>query len=188
MVDNKHANHGSQCSSVLTYTLVWHNVALYWVGGAQDDFATKLKPRWCTMQFCQSSSVCVGLWDLCYTSTLCTGHRPACIEQVVHKTILHEHYQLKPRWCTMQFCQSSSLCVGLWDPCYTSTLRTGHRPALCTTGMCCVCGFVKPTLCTTTMVCFNKEWISKFPHIFLHTAFSAQCLIQLPGWTVYSLS
>ncbi len=27
--DNKHANHGSQCRSVPTYTLVVHNIALY---------------------------------------------------------------------------------------------------------------------------------------------------------------
>ncbi len=30
---------GSQCSSVPTYTLVVHNVILYRLGGAQDDFA-----------------------------------------------------------------------------------------------------------------------------------------------------
>ena len=42
MVDNEHANQGSQCSSVLTYTLVVHNVALSRLGGAQDDFACLL--------------------------------------------------------------------------------------------------------------------------------------------------
>ena len=39
MFDNKHANQGSQCrTSVPTYTFVVHNVALYQLGGAQDDF------------------------------------------------------------------------------------------------------------------------------------------------------
>ena len=42
MFDNEHANQGSQYSSVLTYTLVVHNVALYLLGGAQDDFACSL--------------------------------------------------------------------------------------------------------------------------------------------------
>ncbi len=39
---NEHANQDSQCSSVPTYTLVVHNVALYRLGGAQDDFACPL--------------------------------------------------------------------------------------------------------------------------------------------------
>ncbi len=30
-------------SSVLTYTLVVHSIALYWLGGAQDDFACLLR-------------------------------------------------------------------------------------------------------------------------------------------------
>ncbi len=42
VVDNEHAYQGSQCSSVPTYTLVVHNVALYRLGGAQDDFACLL--------------------------------------------------------------------------------------------------------------------------------------------------
>ena len=42
MFDNEHANQGSQCSSVPTYTLVVHNVDLYQLGGAQDDFACSL--------------------------------------------------------------------------------------------------------------------------------------------------
>ena len=42
MFDKEHANQGSQCSSVLTYTLVVHKVALYQLGGAQDDFACLL--------------------------------------------------------------------------------------------------------------------------------------------------
>ncbi len=29
----------AQCSSVLTYTLVVHNIAWYWLGGVQDNFA-----------------------------------------------------------------------------------------------------------------------------------------------------
>ncbi len=37
--DNENANQGSQCSSVPTYTMVVHNVALHRLGGAQDDFA-----------------------------------------------------------------------------------------------------------------------------------------------------
>ena len=40
--DNRHANQGSQCSSVPTYTLAVHNVALYRLYGAQDDFACSL--------------------------------------------------------------------------------------------------------------------------------------------------
>ena len=43
MFDNKHANQGSQCSSVLTYTLVVHNTALYRLGGAQDNFTCSLR-------------------------------------------------------------------------------------------------------------------------------------------------
>ena len=42
VVDNAHANQGSKCSSVLMQTLVVHNIALYWLGGAQDDFACLL--------------------------------------------------------------------------------------------------------------------------------------------------
>ena len=43
VVDSEHANQGSQCSSVPTYTLVVHNVALYGLGGAQDYFACSLR-------------------------------------------------------------------------------------------------------------------------------------------------
>ncbi len=39
---DEHANQGSQCSSVLTYTLVVHNAALYRLHGAQDNFACSL--------------------------------------------------------------------------------------------------------------------------------------------------
>ncbi len=39
VVRNLHTNQGSQCSSVPTYTLVVHSVALYRLGGAQNDFA-----------------------------------------------------------------------------------------------------------------------------------------------------
>ncbi len=42
MFDNEHANQGSQCSSVPTYTFVVHNAALYGLSGAQDDFACSL--------------------------------------------------------------------------------------------------------------------------------------------------
>ncbi len=41
-VHDVHTNQGSQCSSVPTYTLVVHNVALYWLGGAHDDFSCSL--------------------------------------------------------------------------------------------------------------------------------------------------
>ena len=69
VVDNKHANQGSQCSSVPTYmfTLVVHNiacllvlVALCQLGGAQDDFACSLSIFLrCTMhvQCCQFQCV-----------------------------------------------------------------------------------------------------------------------------------
>ena len=39
MFDNEHANQGSHCSSVPMYTLVVHNISLYQLGSAQDDFA-----------------------------------------------------------------------------------------------------------------------------------------------------
>ena len=42
MVHNEHANQGSQYSSVPTYTLVLHNVALYRLSGAQENFACSL--------------------------------------------------------------------------------------------------------------------------------------------------
>ncbi len=42
MIDNVHANQGSRCNSVLTYTLVVHNVALCRLGGAHNDFARLL--------------------------------------------------------------------------------------------------------------------------------------------------
>ena len=42
VVDNEHANQDSQCSSAPTYTLVVHSIALYQLGGAQDDFAYSL--------------------------------------------------------------------------------------------------------------------------------------------------
>ena len=39
VVNNEHANQGSQCSSVPMYTLVVRKVPFYRLGGAQDDFA-----------------------------------------------------------------------------------------------------------------------------------------------------
>ena len=50
MFDNLHAYRTSQCSSVPTYTfkLAVHNIALYRLGGAQDDFTCSL------LNFCQS--------------------------------------------------------------------------------------------------------------------------------------
>ena len=43
LVDNEHANQSLQCSCTIpTYTLVVHSVALYWLGGAQEDFACSL--------------------------------------------------------------------------------------------------------------------------------------------------
>ncbi len=57
-VDNEHENKGSQCSSVLTYTLVVHSIALDRLDGAQDTFCTFcmliVNFLWCTMQCCQS--------------------------------------------------------------------------------------------------------------------------------------
>ena len=57
--DNEHANQGSQCSYVRTYTLVVHNAALYWLSRSQDDFAW-----WCTIQRCQSSWYVQYQWDM----------------------------------------------------------------------------------------------------------------------------
>ncbi len=42
MFDNEHSNQSSHCSSVPTYILVAHNIALYWLSGAQDKFACSL--------------------------------------------------------------------------------------------------------------------------------------------------
>ena len=57
-----HSNEGSQCSSVPPYTLVLLKIALYWLGGAEENFACLLsKFFWwctCTMQCCQSQWVC----------------------------------------------------------------------------------------------------------------------------------
>ena len=59
MVDNEHANQGSQCSSVPTYTLVVHNVALYQLDGAQDDFACSLSTFFMVYNAVSSVSVSV---------------------------------------------------------------------------------------------------------------------------------
>ncbi len=58
MFDNEHANQGTQCSSVQTYTLVVHNIALYRLGGAQDDFACLLSIFFYAVQ-CSVVSLCV---------------------------------------------------------------------------------------------------------------------------------
>ena len=42
VVDNEHVNQGSQCSNVPMYTLLVHNVAFCWLGGAQGNFACSL--------------------------------------------------------------------------------------------------------------------------------------------------
>ena len=47
MIDNEHANQGSQCSSLPMYTLVVQNVALSQLGGAQDKFACPLSIFFC---------------------------------------------------------------------------------------------------------------------------------------------
>ncbi len=46
---NVHTNQGWQCSSVLTYTLVVHNVALYWLAGAHDDLSCLFSATTCIM-------------------------------------------------------------------------------------------------------------------------------------------
>ncbi len=63
MFDNEHANQGSQCSSVQTYTLVVHKVALYQLGGAQNDFACSLSTFFMVYNavLSVSVSVCLGL-------------------------------------------------------------------------------------------------------------------------------
>ena len=87
VVDNEHANQGSQCSSLPTYILVVHNVALYGLAGAQDYFACSLRTT-CKMLYNMMLSISVGLWKLrCallqrvqYRAMLCTrvsrGARP----------------------------------------------------------------------------------------------------------------
>ena len=47
VIDNKHANQGSQCSSVPTYTLVVQNIALYRL---QDNFACLISTFFCGVQ------------------------------------------------------------------------------------------------------------------------------------------
>ena len=39
VVDNEHANQGLQSSSLAMYNLIVHNVALYQLDGAKDNFA-----------------------------------------------------------------------------------------------------------------------------------------------------
>ena len=72
MFDNEHANQGLQCSSVPMCTLVVQNVALYQLGGAQDDFACSLSIfSWCTMQCWQSQclSMCVSVCEHSHSRT-----------------------------------------------------------------------------------------------------------------------
>ncbi len=64
MFDNKHANQGSRCSSVPTYTLVMHNIALYHLGGAQDNFACMLSTFFMVYISVLSVSLCVLTIDL----------------------------------------------------------------------------------------------------------------------------
>ena len=67
-VDNEHANQGSQCSFVPTYTLVVHNTALYQLGGAQYNvvnlsvhlFFNTLKPK-----IVQHGNLKLGVGNLC---------------------------------------------------------------------------------------------------------------------------
>ena len=63
MFDNEHANQGLQCSSVLIYTLVVHNIALYRLRGAQDDFACSLSTSLFIIYSCLSYlSCCLNSW------------------------------------------------------------------------------------------------------------------------------
>ena len=85
MFANRHTYQGAQCSS-----LVVHNVALYRVGGGQDDFAYSLWTfLWCTMQCCQSQCVCGGI---CGRYVVGTGLYFAPLTCVVHH---------QPALCTM---------------------------------------------------------------------------------------
>ena len=58
VVDNKHANHGLQCSSLLTYTLVVQKIALYRSGGAQAVFACSL---WTTREMMYNAVLSVSV-------------------------------------------------------------------------------------------------------------------------------
>ena len=72
MVDNEHANQGSQYSSVAMYTLVVHNVAFYQLGAA-DDFACLLSTFFIVYNAVLSVyvSLCVCVC-VCVEPTLCT--------------------------------------------------------------------------------------------------------------------
>ena len=61
--DNQHAIQGSQCSSVPTYTLVVHNVALYRLGGAQDCFSCSLATFFFDGVQCSAVSLTVRVGD-----------------------------------------------------------------------------------------------------------------------------
>ncbi len=87
MFDNKHANQGSQCrTSVPTYTFVVHNVALYKLGGAQDDFCMFIMNHFRNgaQYYVVSLSVCQG-----FVPHL-NGSRP------------HSHYA--PATCVLNVC------------------------------------------------------------------------------------
>ncbi len=62
MFDNEHENQSSQCSSVPTYTLVVHNIALYRLGGAQDYFACLFISNNTDMMHHAMLSVYLSVW------------------------------------------------------------------------------------------------------------------------------
>ncbi len=57
--DNEHANQGSQCSVVPTYTFVVDNIALYQLVDTQDNFACSLSKFLIVYNAVLSVSVCV---------------------------------------------------------------------------------------------------------------------------------
>ena len=56
VVHNIHANQGSQCSSVPVHTLMVHNAALFWLGGAEDNFSCT---SWATSQMAHGAKLSV---------------------------------------------------------------------------------------------------------------------------------
>ena len=60
----------TQCSSLPTYTLVVHNVALYRLGGAQHDFCMFVINLF-LMVYNAVLSVSVGVWVCCWSMYLC---------------------------------------------------------------------------------------------------------------------
>ena len=65
VVHNIHTNQGSQYTSVSTYTLVVHNVALYWLVGAHDESCTLWTTTYIDCAQCDVVSLAVCVQKSC---------------------------------------------------------------------------------------------------------------------------